>query len=94
MRNLMLRTALIAGATLALAACGASEKAADNSANEVDANAMMGEPTNDMSAMEAAGNAAEPLPPVDNGTATGNVLGETEGGDTGGETVEANTPGM
>jgi len=94
MRNPMLRAALIAGATLALAACGSSDKAADNSANEVDANAMMGEPTNDMSAMEAAGNATEPLPPVDNGTATGNVLGETEGGDTGGETVETNTPGM
>lgn len=93
MRNLMLRTALIAGATVALAACGGGNKAVDNSANEVDANAMMGEPTNDMSAMEAAGNATEPLPPVDNGSSD-NVLGETEGGDTGGETVETNTPGM
>ena len=73
MRNLMLRSALIAGATLALAACGGSDKAADNSANEVDANVMMDEPANDASAMEAASNTAEPLPPVDNGTATGNV---------------------
>jgi len=93
MRNTIFRGALIAGATLALAACGAGETATANSANEVDANAIMGEPTNDMSATEAAANAAEPLPEPANDSGE-DPLGETDGGDTGGETVETNTPGM
>lgn len=93
MRSLISRAALIAGATLVLSACGGGEKAADNGANELDANAMMAEPANDMSAMEGAANATEPLPEPGNDSGD-DVLGETEGGDTGGETVETNTPGM
>jgi len=61
------KAALVAGAALALAACG-SEPAVNNAAdNELDANMTLEAPANDASAMEAAGNAAEIPAPADNG---------------------------
>lgn len=91
MRQMILRTALVAGAALAVSACGGADKAA-NTANEVDANSAM-EPLNDQSALESANNVVEPLPAPETNTGD-DVLGETDGGDTGGETIETNTPGM
>ena len=90
MRNLTLKTALIAGAALALAGCNRAETAANNIAgNELDANMTMGEPANDASAMESATNLAEPAAPAET-----NAGGSDTGGDTGGNNVESNTLGM
>jgi len=90
--NFAARAAIVAGAALALAACG-SEPAADNAAaNELDANMTLEAPANDASAMEAAGNATEAPAPADN--ASNAAEGETDGGDTGGNNVESNTVGM
>jgi hypothetical protein len=89
MRNLTLKTALIAGAALAAAGCSRADTAANNSAgNELDANMTMGEPANDASAMESTANMAEPAAPAANET------GSDTGGDTGGNNVESNTLGM
>jgi hypothetical protein len=88
MRTLILKTALIAGAALAIAGCNRGEAPANNMANEVDANMTLDEPANDASAMESATNVAEPVAPA-------NDSGESDsGGDTGGNNVESNTVGM
>jgi len=87
------RAALVAGAALALAACSRESAVNNTSGNELDANMTLEEPANDASAMEAAGNAVEPMPaPADNSADA--VEGETDGGDTGGNNVESNTVGM
>lgn len=94
MRDLIFtaKAAMIAGAALALAACG-GEPAVNNAAgNELDANMTLEEPANDASAMEAAGNAAEA--PAPDGNAAEDAAGETDGGDTGGNTLESNVSGM
>ena len=94
------RMAAIAGAMLLMPACGddGGEAANDAAANMIDSNAMLAEPANDASAMEAAVNATEPAPVTTNTGDQGNdstdVLGETSGGDTGGNTVESNIGGM
>ncbi|HMG46567.1 MAG TPA: hypothetical protein VK614_03805 [Allosphingosinicella sp.] len=86
MRNLILKTALIAGAALAVAGCNRADTAANNAAaNELDANMTMGEPANDASAMESATNQAEPAAPAETNAG---------GSDTGGNNVESNTLGM
>lgn len=89
------RIALAAGTALALAACGDGESA-DNAANAVDSNLMFEEPANDQSALESAYNATEPMPVMDDANAGGDVdaSGETDGGDTGGNTLESNVAGM
>ena len=88
------RIALAAGAALTLAACGGDS--ADNAANAVDSNLMFEEPSNDQSALESAYNAAEPMPVVNDTNSGGDVdvSGETDGGDTGGNTLESNVAGM
>jgi hypothetical protein len=93
------KMAMIAGALLLAPACGddGDEAANDAAANRLDSNAMLAEPANDASAMEAAVNAAEPAPvgnSGEQGNESGNVLGETSGGDTGGNIVESNVSGM
>jgi hypothetical protein len=88
MRNLILKTALTAGAALAIAGCGGGDAPANNATNEVDANMTLSEPANDASAMESATNVAEPVAPAANDSD-----GDT-GGDTGGNNVESNTVGM
>jgi hypothetical protein len=90
MGSLILKTALVAGAALALAGCSRADTAANNSAgNELDANMTMGEPANDASAVESATNLAEPAAPAET-----NAGGSDAGGDTGGNNVESNTLGM
>ena len=89
-----LRTAIIAGATLALAACGGSETV-NTAGNELDSNLAFEEPMNDASAMESAANATtDMLPPVDSNVATSTNAVDSGAGDTGGETVESNVAGM
>jgi len=93
MRDLLTRggtLALAAGAALLAAACGDSGDATNaGQADNLDANLLLDQPVNDASAMESAVNATDPVV-----TETGNqatdaapVLGNTSGGDTGGNTV-------
>ena len=92
-----IRMTALAGAALIVAACGGDD-AADEAANDsLDSNLMLEQPMNDASAMESAANALEPAPPADTGnqgTDSTDVLGNTSGGDTGGNTVESNVSGM
>lgn len=92
------KTAMIAGTALALAACENRTAAVNEvTANELEANMSFDTLGNDASAMEAAGNAAtDSAGPANsgNGTDAGDPLGETSGGDTGGNTVESNVSGM
>ena len=91
------RLALIAGAALLASACGGGGDAQNESAaNATDANLMLDQPANDASAMESAVNATEATPyTVPGNESDGNdVLGETEGGDTGGNTIDSNVSGM
>ena len=93
------RFAAIAGAALLVAACGGDgdEAANEGGANAVDANALMDAPANDASAIESAANASEPVLPADmgnQGTDSSDVLGNSSGGDTGGNSVESNVSGM
>jgi hypothetical protein len=93
MRTLILRTALVAGAALAVAGCNRADTATNNvAANELDANMTMGEPANDASAMESVANTAEPAEPAM--TNNSSDSGSDTGGDTGGNNVESNTLGM
>lgn len=102
MRDFLLRTtrvAAIAGAALLVTACGgdSDEAANEAAANATDAGQLLDAPANDASAMEAAMNASEPAPPAaagNQGTDSSDVLGNTSGGDTGGNTVESNVSGM
>lgn len=99
MRDLSSRTGrwvLLAGAALLVAGCSGSEDA-DNAvdANALDANLLLDQPLNDASAMESAANAIEPE--TTNAGEAGNaseMLGETRGGDTGGNVIESNTSAM
>jgi hypothetical protein len=91
------RLAIAVGAALWLSACGSGDRAEDAAANTLDdANLLLEEPANDQSAIEAAANATdiEPLTNAGNSADEGTVLGETSGGDTGGNTVENNVSGM
>lgn len=90
MRKSMFRGAVIAGAALALSACGGGgDKAADNAMNEADNTAL--EPLNDQSATESVGNVTEPVAPPSN-VSESNAASDP--GDDGGETIETNTPGI
>lgn len=91
MRTLTIKTALIAGAALAIAGCSRGTEANNTAGNELDANMTMSEPANDASAMESATNMAEPVAPAANDSTDG---GSDTGGDTGGNNVESNTVGM
>ena len=90
------RISLIAGSALFVAACGGGDTAAnEDAANDLESNLMLDEPGNDASAMESVTNIVEPLPTANLGETTDeNVLGETSGGDTGGNTVDNDVAGM
>lgn len=89
MRSQIARTALVAAATIALAACGSRDEAVNNAADEM--NTAL-EPGNDQSATESAGNMTEPVAPLPaNDSGNGS---ETDPGADGGETIETNTPGI
>ena len=102
MRNSHVRggsLAVIAGLSLTLAACGGGSSEATNAAdaNAMDANLMFEEPANDASALESVANVTETSPVTNLVDEAGNEagpLGETSGGDTGGNTVESNVAGM
>jgi hypothetical protein len=93
MRDLLTRTgtlALAAGAALMAAACGDGGDSANTAdANNLDANLLLDQPVNDASAMEAAVNTTDPVvtDTGNQGTDSPPVLGNTSGGDTGGNTV-------
>ena len=93
MRDLLTRSgtlALAAGATLLVTACGDSGDPTNAAeANNLDANLLLDQPVNDASAMESAVNAIDPVATETGNQATDSppVLGNTSGGDTGGNTV-------
>lgn len=93
------KTAIIAGAALAVAACGGRQAAVNNAAaNDLDANMSFGSPGNDASAMESAANmssAPAPSTKAGNGAADTEPLPTGTGtGDSGGDQVESNVSGM
>jgi hypothetical protein len=88
MHILIVRTAMVACAALAIAGCGRGNKAANNvSANELDANMTLTAPANDASAVESATNLAEPAAPPANSAGTDSPPPSVNN-------VEANTVGM
>ena len=93
--NQTARLTIVLGAALIVAGCGGGEDATNAAdTNTLDANLLLDQPANDASALESAVNATEPV--VTEGNEQGNatdVLGETSGGDTGGNTVETNVSG-
>ena len=91
-----MRLTTFAGAALLIAGCGGGGDAVNESAaNTLDANVMLEQPGNDASAMESVVNAPEPVvtEPTNQTTDSNEVLGETKGGDTGGNVIE-NISGM
>lgn len=94
MNRTALRALIAAGTALGLVACSGGES--DNAANAIDSNVMFEEPANDAGALESAYNASEPLPAVNDSNAADDVdvRGETDGGDTGGNTLDSNVAGM
>ena len=93
MRNLFTRSgrlALAAGAALLVAGCGEGGDATNaTDTNTLDANVLLEQPVNDASALESAVNATDPVVTDAGNQATDApaVLGNTSGGDTGGNTV-------
>jgi hypothetical protein len=93
MRDLLTRNGtlmLAAGTVLLVAACGGGGDATNAAeANNLDANLLLDQPVNDASAMESAVNATDPVVTESGNQATDSspVLGNTSGGDTGGNTV-------
>ncbi len=85
----------LAAASL-LAGCNSRPAATTNAANTNVGNMALEAPMNDQSAMESATNAGLATPPPANSTNSSatDVLGETRGGDTGGNTVQSNVTGM
>ena len=83
---------IIAGTALLAAGCGRGDDATTAAdVNALDDNLMLDQPGNDADALETAVNAAEPV--IDAGNAAANatgVLGNTSGGDTGGNVVDRN----
>ncbi len=93
MRILAFTTLAVAGL---LAGCNSRPAATTNTANVSAANMTLDAPMNDQSAMESVTNAGLTAPPpVGNSTNSAtDALGETRGGDTGGNTVQSNVTGM
>jgi hypothetical protein len=92
MRKLIIRTALVAGAALAVSACDSQPKVSNISANDVGANMATSAPANDASAMESVTNAAPPAAPAANTTGNGSTSDTGAGSST--NNVESNTVGM
>ena len=91
MRKLIIRTALIAGAALAVSACNRHPTVNNVTANDLGANMEMGAPANDASAMESVTNAVPPAAPAANSS---NSSTTDTGAGTSTNNVESNTVGM
>jgi hypothetical protein len=91
MRKLIVRTALIAGAALAVSACNRHPTVNNITANDLNANMTMGAPANDASAMESVTNTPEPAAPAAN--SAGNSTRDPGAG-VSANNVESNTLGM
>lgn len=98
---------MVSGALLLASCGGGANDTNEAAATQADSNVMFEQLGNDASALEAAGNAAPMEVVNDEASATGSpateattqnssqpVLGETSGGDTGGNTVQGNTTGL
>ena len=92
MRNLIIRTALIAGATLTISACNRQPTVTNVTTNDLDANMTMTAPANDASAIESVSNNVQPVAPVEN-SSTSNTSRDS-GASTSTNNVESNTVGM
>jgi hypothetical protein len=92
MRKLIVRTALVAGATLAVAACNRHPTVNNITTNDMDANMTMTAPANDASAIESVSNNVQPTTSADN-SSTSNTTRDTGAG-TSTNNVESNTVGM
>ena len=90
-----IKIALLTGVALTAAACNRQAPANNGTANEVGQNENQVAPGPDASAVESQNNAPEPLPPppAANGSDYA-VSSDAPGGDTGGNNVETNTPGI
>lgn len=86
------KAAFVAGAALALAACGGATPADNVAGNELEANASFEELGNDQSAMESVTNTPETAVPLDN--AADDASEDDAGAEPGGNNVESNTVGM
>jgi hypothetical protein len=93
MRQLIIRTALIAGAALAVSACNRHPTVNNITANDLSANMSMGAPANDASAMESVTNAVPPAAPAANSAGNSNTDSDPGRG-TSTNNVESNTVGM
>lgn len=85
------KAVLVAGAALALAACGGATPANNVAGNEIEANASFEELGNDASAMETVTNTPETAVPLDNAA---DDAADDAGAEPGGNNVESNTLGM
>jgi hypothetical protein len=92
MRNLIIRTALVAGATLAVSACNRHPTVTNITTNDMDANMTMSAPANDASAIESVSNNVQPAEPAAN-SSTSNTTHDSGAG-TSTNNVESNTVGM
>ena len=108
-RSAFIDVAFVLSAVVALAACGGGGEANNLAATETDSNVMFDGIGNDASALEAAANASPLPPAneagpdgnnaIENGAAVEGtdsdqpVLGETKGGDTGGNVIQGNNSG-
>jgi hypothetical protein len=91
MRSLVIRTALVAGALLALSACNRHPTVNNITTNDLSANMSMTAPANDASAMESVSNTAQPAAPASN-SASNSTRDTGAGVST--NNVESNTVGM
>ena len=84
------------GCALLAAGCSRQQAPTVNITNEVSVANDLAMPMNDASAMESAANVSTMPPPATNMTNSADTepLGQTSGGDTGGNTVQSNVTGM
>ena len=98
MRNLIIRTALFAGAAFAIAGCNRQPTVNNiSTTNDLRANMSSTAPANDASAMESMTNTARPAAPsnsMGNSSSTGNGMSGGPGSGHSTNNVESNTVGM
>ena len=94
--RLTISTLGLIGGALLVSACGQQATTNNMTVNATSIGNDLSLPMNDASAMESAANVSTMPPPTDNMTNSADTppLGETTGGDTGGNTVQSNVTGM